>query len=47
MSAATEARTGEVALGTTAERRAVTGAEGQAPAAEWVIVTRGIKRHYD
>ena len=38
---------GEAALGATAERRAVTEALGAPPGAEWVIVTRGIKREYD
>jgi putative ABC transport system ATP-binding protein len=32
---------------TTAERRAVTAEMGAAPGAEWVIVTRGLKREYD
>jgi len=35
------------AMGTTAERRIVVSAEGQAPDKRWVIVTRGIKRDYD
>src|SRR5262245_4659521 len=34
-------------MGMTAERRVVLSAEGQAPEAKWVIVTRGIKREYD
>jgi putative ABC transport system ATP-binding protein len=34
-------------LSTTAERRAVVELEGQAPAEDWVIVTRGLKREYD
>jgi putative ABC transport system ATP-binding protein len=37
----------EPAMGTTAERRIVTAAEGQTPDKRWVIVTRGIKREYD
>ena len=37
----------EVSLSTTAERRAVTGELGSAPAEDWVIVTRGIRRNYD
>jgi putative ABC transport system ATP-binding protein len=32
---------------TTAERRAVIAQSGQEPPADWVIVTRGIKRDYD
>ena len=35
------------AMGTTAERRVVVSAEGQAPDKRWVIVTRGIRRDYD
>ena len=35
------------ALTVTAERRAVVGAAGAAPGAEWVIVTRGLQRQYD
>ena len=34
-------------MGTTAERRVVVSAAGQAPDKRWVIVTRGIKREYD
>ncbi|HEX6051972.1 MAG TPA: ABC transporter ATP-binding protein, partial [Gemmatimonadaceae bacterium] len=41
------ATTGEHSLSTTAERRAVVEAPGQAPGKEWVIVTRGLKREYD
>jgi putative ABC transport system ATP-binding protein len=37
----------EAPLSETAERRAITGAEGNAPDSRWVIVTRGIKREYD
>jgi putative ABC transport system ATP-binding protein len=37
----------EPAMGTTAERRIVVEASGQAPEKRWVIVTRGIKRDYD
>ncbi|MEY3700985.1 MAG: hypothetical protein RI891_277, partial [Gemmatimonadota bacterium] len=37
----------EVPAGTTPEREAVMRAVGQAPAPEWVIVTRGLKREYD
>ncbi len=39
--------THDVPLSTTAERRAVTGDIGAAPAEDWVIVTRGIRRDYD
>jgi len=38
---------GEPGLGATAERRAVVASEGAAPTANWIIVTRGIKRDYD
>ena len=41
------ATTGEHSLSTTAERKAVVEAPGQAPAKDWVIVTRGLKREYD
>ena len=41
------ATTGEHSLSTTAERKAVVEAPGQAPDKEWVIVTRGLKREYD
>jgi putative ABC transport system ATP-binding protein len=41
------ATTGEHPLSTTAERKAVVDAPGQAPSKEWVIVTRGLKREYD
>jgi putative ABC transport system ATP-binding protein len=37
----------EVPAGTTPERQAVMSATGQAPSAEWVIVTRGLTREYD
>jgi putative ABC transport system ATP-binding protein len=37
----------DVAMRTTAERKAVTGLAGAAPSKEWVIVTRGITRDYD
>jgi putative ABC transport system ATP-binding protein len=37
----------EAPLSTTAERRAVTGDVGSAPADDWIIVTRGIRRDYD
>ncbi len=37
----------ETAMSTTAERQAVVGLAGQAPASDWVIVTRGLKREYD
>ena len=37
----------EPGLSTTAERAAVVQAAGAAPAKEWVIVTRGLKREYD
>ena len=33
--------------GTTPERQVVMAAVGQAPSAEWVIVTRGLTREYD
>ena len=39
--------TEQVPLSTTAERRIVTEGAGAAPAKDWVIVTRGIKREYD
>jgi putative ABC transport system ATP-binding protein len=39
--------TGEHSLSTTAERKAVVEAPGQAPGHDWVIVTRGLKREYD
>ena len=39
--------TDEAPLSTTAERQAVVGASGVAPGADWVIVTRGLKREYD
>ena len=39
--------TGEMPISTTAERRIVTEAPGQAPDKTWVIVTRGITREYD
>jgi len=41
------ATTGEHPLSTTAERKAVVDAPGQAPDKDWVIVTRGLKREYD
>jgi putative ABC transport system ATP-binding protein len=34
-------------MSTTAERQAVVELSGQAPAEDWVIVTRGLKREYD
>ncbi len=37
----------EPGLSATAERQAVVGAAGVAPGAEWVIVTRGLRREYD
>jgi putative ABC transport system ATP-binding protein len=37
----------EAGLGATAEREAVLAEAGAAPAKDWVIVTRGIKREYD
>ncbi len=37
----------EAPLSTTAERRAVVTAAGDAPNQDWVIVTRGLKREYD
>ena len=39
--------TGEHAISTTAERRAVTESVGASPGKDWVIVTRGLKREYD
>jgi putative ABC transport system ATP-binding protein len=43
----TSQTTGEHSLSTTAERRAIVEAPGQAPGKDWVIVTRGLKREYD
>ncbi len=37
----------EAEIGVTAERRAVTAADGAPPGNAWVIVTRGLKREYD
>jgi putative ABC transport system ATP-binding protein len=37
----------EAGLSTTAEREAVTATHGVVPGADWVIVTRGLKREYD
>ncbi len=37
----------EAALSNTAERQAITGTPGAVPSADWVIVTRGLKREYD
>jgi putative ABC transport system ATP-binding protein len=37
----------EAALSATAERQIVVGQDGAAPDPRWVIVTRGIERHYD
>lgn len=37
----------EAPLSTTAERRVVVTAAGDAPNKDWVIVTRGLKREYD
>ena len=39
--------TTEAPLGATAERQVVVAQEGTAPDPRWVIVTRGIERHYD
>ena len=39
--------TKEEGLSVTAERLAVTAERGAAPAKDWVIVTRGLKREYD
>jgi len=39
--------TQEPGLSTTAERAAVIAAPGGVPSAEWIIVTRGLKREYD
>ncbi len=38
---------GEPGLSTTAERRVVIAQTGETPPADWVIVTRGLKRDYD
>ena len=38
---------GEIGLSTTGERLAVTATHGAAPTADWVIVTRQLKRQYD
>jgi putative ABC transport system ATP-binding protein len=37
----------EAPLGATAERQIVVAQQGEAPDPQWVIVTRGIERHYD
>ena len=37
----------DVGVSTTGERRAVVTSEGVAPEKDWVIVTRGLTRHYD
>jgi putative ABC transport system ATP-binding protein len=37
----------EATLSNTAERQAITATPGAVPGAEWVIVTRGLKREYD
>jgi putative ABC transport system ATP-binding protein len=37
----------DASLGVTAERQVVVAQEGAPPDARWVIVTRGIERHYD
>ena len=37
----------EANFSTTAERQAITGTPGAVPGADWVIVTRGLKREYD
>ena len=37
----------EANFSTTAERQAITGTPGAIPGADWVIVTRGLKREYD
>ncbi len=39
--------TGEFPISTTEERQAVVATAGSAPDADWVIVTRGLKREYD
>jgi putative ABC transport system ATP-binding protein len=39
--------TGEFPASTTEERRAVVAVAGAPPEADWVIVTRGLKREYD
>ena len=39
--------TGEFPISTTEERQAVVATAGAAPDADWVIVTRGLKREYD
>ncbi len=47
MSAAADLKSGDAPLGATAERVAVLQQAGAAPAPDWIIVTRGIKRNYD
>ena len=47
MSAAANLRAGEAPIGATAERKAVAVATGEAPAGDWIIVTRGLARSYD
>jgi putative ABC transport system ATP-binding protein len=37
----------EPGISPTAERAAIVGAAGSAPSKDWVIVTRGLQRHYD
>ena len=37
----------DVGVSTTGERRAVVTSQGVAPEKDWVIVTRGLTRHYD
>jgi len=44
---APSAHADEPNLSTTAERQAITALVGAAPASDWVIVTRGLKREYD
>src|SRR5512141_1480562 len=39
--------TGEFPISTTEERKAVVATAGAPPEADWVIVTRGLKREYD
>ncbi|HET7631490.1 MAG TPA: ATP-binding cassette domain-containing protein, partial [Gemmatimonadaceae bacterium] len=40
-------QTTEAGVSSTAERAIVVSSTGAAPASQWVIVTRGIQRHYD
>ena len=44
---ATVGITGEHAISSTAERKAVVMAPGATPGKDWIIVTRALKREYD